>query len=277
MRARHIFTAALAALSTGIVPVASAADLGLGPLRGTHYGSAMGETQVWQGVYFGGFGGTTNGSTNFDGTLRDTVANLMRGTVIENEMQVSEWLRPPQGKPSATNFGIFAGYNYQFDEIVAGFELDYTRTRLTSTGTDSLRRFQTTSNNFTNSVTVNGSVSAELKDLATLRARAGYTIGSFLPFVTAGLALTNYEVSRSATVFGTQTPTGPGAVVPFNSVAPTETAKGVGFGMTFGAGVDVALTENSFVRAEWQHIHFPDLAGVRTILNNFRAGAGVRF
>ncbi|MGJ3265223.1 MAG: outer membrane protein [Salinarimonas sp.] len=114
-----------------------------------------------------------------------------------------------------------------------------------------------------------------------MRARAGYTLGAFLPFVTGGLALTQYELTNSARVSGRQERRdGAGNIIesiPFDSGQLGGTSSGIALGLAAGAGVDVALTQNVFLRGEWQYVFFPDVGGIETSINTWRGAAGVKF
>lgn len=277
MRFRTLSTATLLASLSAFAPAALAADFSLGPLRGTQYGGSMGQTHIWEGGYFGAFAGVTNGETIFRNGLRDQIRHEQRRSVFENNVPTADWLSLPNANGRATTFGFFAGLNYQYDEAVLGFEVDFTRVHLTMKGEDSLRRvvpldgLNDSSGSLagqSRAMTVSGSSSVRLKNLATLRARAGYTMGSFMPFVTAGVAMTDYTVNHSAF----RTIEGLGTVQIANS-----SKSRIGLGLAAGLGVDVAVTENAFVRAEWQYAVFPSLDGVRVNVNNIRAAAGVKF
>ena len=50
-----------------------------------------------------------------------------------------------------------------------------------------------------------------------------------------------------------------------------------GFGLAVGAGVDMALTDNLFLRGEYQLIRFADVEGTTTTVNTARVAAGVKF
>jgi opacity protein-like surface antigen len=276
MRFKTFTTATLLASIAGFAPAAFAADFSLGPLRGTHYGAPMGQTHIWEGGYFGAFAGTSHSSTTFKGTLTKTVADLLRNRAIEDEMGISRWLDPGSAEARKASFGFFAGVNYQYDEAVLGFEADFTRTRLRTSGSDQMARMRVVDPVIYNA-DARGSVTAEIKEVATLRARAGYTMGSFMPFVTGGIALANYTVTREATVSTREQRLDIGTDISTVSVAPRRTQNRIGFGLTGGLGVDMAVSENLFLRGEWQYIHFRDLDGVRANLNTFRAGAAVKF
>jgi outer membrane immunogenic protein len=280
MRAKFLTTAALLALAAAASPAALAADFSLGPLRGTQYGTPMAPTHVWDGAYFGAFAGVTHGNANFKDGLRRQIAHQQRDTLFENTYRTATWLSLPTANARDTSFGFFAGFNYQYDEAVLGFEMDFTRTRMNLRSEDSLGRTVGDLAGLNGpggslagtpgSVTMTGRSSIELKNLMTVRARAGYTMGSFLPFVTAGFALTDYTVTHTAERF-----------VPLQSPTPISVAHSsksrIGLGMAAGVGADVAIAENAFLRAEWQYIYFPSLERARVNVNTFRAGAGMKF
>lgn len=278
MRFTTFTTAALLASIAGFAPAALAADFSLGPLRGTQYGgSPMGQTHIWEGGYFGAFAGVTNGETIFRNGLRDQIRHEQRRSAFENNVPTAEWLSLPKANGRANTFGFFGGLNYQYDEAVLGFEVDFTRVNLTMQSEDSLRRVVPLDGLFdsngslagqSRAMTVSGSSAVRLKNLATLRARAGYTMGSFLPFVTAGVAFTDYTVTHSAFR----------RVDGLSQVQIANSSKSrIGLGLAAGLGVDVAVTENAFLRAEWQYVVFPSLEGDRVNVNNIRAAAGVKF
>jgi len=270
----------LAGLGTFAPNPAVAADL-FGPLRGTH--SSMPQltpVHIWDGAYFGGFAGATQSNTNFRGGLRDEVAFIVRNTALENALNVSSWLNPRTNNGRARSFGFFAGYNFQFDEAVLGFEADYTRANIRTQAADAIGRSTTTGGVFYNA-NVNGDIGAEIRDLMTLRARAGYTYGSFLPFVTGGLALANVTINRNVRVVATEqnvdADNNPVGMIRGMDESRNTSKTRTAFGLAAGAGVDVAVTENLFLRGEWQYIHFRDIDGVNANVNQFRAGAGVKF
>src|SRR6056297_992249 len=268
MRARYfISTAILAALIAPAAP-AMAADV-FGPLRGTQYGGpAMKPVVAWEGGYFGGTAGATTGNASFSGSLSDSVGFILRNTTINDLLGVDQWLAPRTGAMNSGNFGLFAGFNYQIDEAVLGFEADYSRVKLSTSGRDAMGR-STESNGVRYVARTNGEVSVEVRDLMTLRGRAGYTMGSFLPFVTGGLALANYTTFSSATVDTTETVVATGVVIGDLDETETLRKRRIGIGLAGGAGVDVSVTENLFIRGEWQYLHFPDLNGANVNLHNF--------
>lgn len=272
------------ALSLGLglgLSDASAADLDFGPLRGSQGWNAQPIVQ-WQGGYFAGAAGYSTLNADANGAFGELVAQGMRRTAIEDEMLVSTWLDPTVSGVNDVSYGVIAGYNFQFSEAILGIEADVTFGRLASSATDTLTRFQATSNGYTNFVTAAGTVAVELKNWATLRARAGYSLGAFLPYVTGGLALAEHETTRTARVNGNQVRYAPDGVtvvenIPFDTGQLGGSSTGYALGLAAGAGVDVALTQNVFVRGEWQYLFFPDVSGTEVSVNTVRGAAGVKF
>jgi len=257
----------LAALTAGLSVPALAADLADVPLRGTHYGSSHAAIQNWEGVYFGGFAGL--GATNFgyNGAVQEIVANHFRDTVEDRNGQLSTLHNIPDKDGRSSVFGVFGGYNVQYDEFVLGVEADYTRGRFSAESRDVVARQLPIPSGWT--VAQVGSYgSARINEVATLRARAGYTYGSFMPYVTAGVALGRADVRFGADVSLDGLPT---------FVPAFEKKDAFSVGLAAGLGIDVAVTQNLFVRGEWQYIHFRDFARVTASVNTVRAAAGLKF
>jgi opacity protein-like surface antigen len=117
--------------------------------------------------------------------------------------------------------GAFAGVNVRVNEgLMLGLEADYVLTDIKASTTDGEVH-----------------VIAKTKYLASLRARAGLPAGPALLYVTAGPAITEQSVA-----------------IPEVGLAASE----LKVGLVAGAGVDMSLTKNLFVRLEGLHYVFPD-------------------
>lgn len=304
--------ASLAVLAAGLSSTALAADLDMGPLRGTQYGSAP-AIHSWDGAYAGGFAGY--GAANL-GALNRPIETLIaedyRRTYLQNEHRISELTKIPDIDTREKVFGAFAGYNMQIDEVVLGIELDYTRGRMFGEGSNEIGRYVTVSNGWGHEVFMESRAETEIREYGTLRARAGYTFGSIMPFVTAGVAVGRADVSSAVRIYdgshhiasrsawlsayqlflageGVEPMpftahrgysdfdprTGTGTILP-NDLKRTRKGA-VSVGLSGGLGVDFAVTQNLFLRAEWQYVHFADFAGTSASINNLRAGAGLKF
>ena len=49
------------------------------------------------------------------------------------------------------------------------------------------------------------------------------------------------------------------------------------YGFTVGLGIEVAVVQNLFVRAEWEFIEFPNVSDFRVEANSMRVAVGVKF
>ena len=301
---------ALAALATSLFSAtALAADFDPGPLRGTQYIEPVpAPVTIWEGPYFGGFGGVTQSHFEYQNSFSNLVAGLsnVRDTMLEKEYAVSTLLHGVGGKDRhTTSYGGFAGYNWQFEDVVFGFEVDYVHARLNGSRSDSIGRIMVTSDNVSHDVYLTGTASAELQDYGSVRVRAGYTSGPFLPFITAGVAfgglntgttvtarLAGYDQTAYNAWLANQTlPTGSiyrygySSFNPYNlqarvvgaGVTGDVSKSTVAVGFTAGAGLDFALTQNIFLRAEYQYAWFDDFSGHKLNVNTVRGGVGVKF
>jgi opacity protein-like surface antigen len=146
---------------------------------------------------------------------------------------------------TGSSYGGFIGYNYQWDELVVGLDGGYSRPN----------SLEILSNDLTQSQ------SFKLVDYATFRARAGYAFGQFLPYAFVGGAVgrVNYE---KRDVLG-------------NRIEGKDNAYAAGF--VAGAGIDVKLLPNVFLRGEWEYIAFSPVGDMRSQINTARVGIGISF
>ena len=222
---------------------------------------------------------TRKATSNLRGALRDPAARILRDLVIEQKFGLSRLLATKSDDARSTANGAFAVYNPQFKDVVLGVVLDHTHARMKGVSTDSIERFVVGSNGYFNSVYLSGLASANLNDYGSLRARLGYVTGPFMPFVTGGIALGRFDSTRTVAIdiqsTDTRTPRRPDLeLVQTETIGPKETFV---VGLTAGLGVDLALTQNIFLRAEYQYIHFDDFNGNKLNVNTVRGGAGVKF
>lgn len=237
----------------------------------------------WAGFYFGGQFGMT--SANFDPgrATGPLVANLLRNTVIEAEARVSQWPNLPRSSSSGTNYGAFVGYNSQWDDIILGVEFAYNfGANMTAQANDLIERSFVTSTGYRYNVSVNSRAAMAFKDYGTFRTRAGYIMGRFLPYAQVGVAIARADLRRTVHVLAwgrDADPLNPPVLPPvgFNRSAADGKKDTFVFGVTAGLGVDVAITENVFLRAEYEFIQFLKNQGMTANLNTGRLGVAVKF
>jgi opacity protein-like surface antigen len=265
----------LAAVMFGAVSTAHAADLPF--LRGGFTDGLSRTSTNWQGFYAGGQGGLGTSDMDFTSPNATLVQRLLFGTAILADGQLDTW---PMGSPVSVHgngFGGFAGYNWQWDDIVVGIELNYMHGKFFASQSNGAGRIFTDSTGAIDSVYLQTISSANLVDTGSIRGRAGWAAGIFLPYAFGGVALGQADIIRSVRVTGTQTfnTTTPPTVVPFDlSTSDAQNSRFV-TGYVGGVGMDVMLMSCLFLRAEWEYAHYN--SGVPITLNTARVGLGYKF
>lgn len=244
--------------------------------------SASGHEPIrWDGFYVGGHVAHSSLNTDFGDGTGSLIAYILRNTTIESEGQVSNWTTLPSVTTTGSSYGGFAGYNFQWDELVVGGEIGYSHSStMQSSASDSIGRMFTTSDGYQNTVNVSAQTSLRLIDYVTARARAGYAIGQFLPYAVVGIAAGRFAYTRSATVTasGTDISGGGGAPYSFGPQTLSETKNNAyAVGAVAGLGTEVALLPDVFLRGEWEFIYFSNISGMKPSMNTGRVGLGVRF
>ena len=267
----------LAVMMMGTAHGALAADMPI--LRGGFsHGYAQTPMVDWQGFYVGGQAGTGRSDMNFSQSSKPLIARILANTVIEREMRISDW--PLAGKESSrgNGYGAFVGYNTQWDDVVIGVELSYLHGNFGGESKGSMGRSFTATDGYTYGVTADSISRISINDIGTLRARAGYVVGAFLPYIFGGLALGQADIERTARVHGTgvNVNAAPGFQNVAIDITETEMQKShLLYGYSAGLGVDVNLMAGLFLRAEWEYIRFTST--VDTNVNTVRAGLGYKF
>ncbi|HXW39926.1 MAG TPA: hypothetical protein VEK75_01890 [Xanthobacteraceae bacterium] len=268
----------------------------------------------WSGVYFGGQAAYGQGWADFknaqQGTLGATIDDAGLADVF-----VPSAAQSLLGSAGDTGFfyGAFIGFNSQWQDLVIGGEIDYTRVNMTfnapSTPITGLNGYS--SNSITQQESeylLNSSAAAALHliDYASFRARAGWILGNnLLPYGFTGLVVGRGSFRESAVVTGlsattgptvVQTATGPITYTPApvvsacgNPSSIPETCQVIGagggsgsslnvmYGFNAGVGLDVALTPNVFLRGEFEYVYFFQTQGIMVDLAMARVGAGFKF
>jgi outer membrane immunogenic protein len=200
------------ALIVAGVGAASAADL---PVKAPVYKAPPPVIlSDWAGFYVGINGGYGWGNTTFDSDNLDNPAGFLNTN------------------PKGGLFGGHAGYNWQYDKVVAGVEVDFDGAGIKSSD---------------NIVSVPGeTISQPLKfdELATARARLGYALlPDLLAYGTAGAAWGHSTLNLSTSI-------------PALGVEVSEESNADHFGWAAGAGLEYYLGHGFIVRAEYLHYDF---------------------
>jgi opacity protein-like surface antigen len=276
MTARSTITLSVAAFAAALAfaAPAKAADMSL---RGS-MPTAEASGPNWGGVYIGGFYGYSSGSFNPSSVI--TAHTAAHVGLIPGAGYLP--LGPTPGGPANRGaFGLFAGYQAQFEDAVVGVEMDYTRL-----GMDRFGNYQAPDGsqvvgvpsqagpadtyNFTDQRL---QTRLRVTDYMTLRLRAGWDLGYFLPFLTAGVVV-GRGAENGVYTANTCSTGGCGAVTPVRY----EYHKSVtSAGLAYGAGVDMRLAQYFLLRAEYQGVTFARFGSGNVTVHTVRAGVGIKY
>jgi outer membrane immunogenic protein len=245
----------------------------------------------WRGFYIGGQFSYSDANGDFSQSTQAPIAYSLRELALEDDFAPSNWPVLGTADHSAAGFGGFVGYNTEYftpyAKVVLGVEANYDQASLSLVAPNSpvSRVTSAASNGDTYLVNITGSGTVSDLNFGTLRVRAGWDLGNFLPYAFTGFALGRADVNIVETTSGQQNPVSVGvcsgaSTPPCTPYSFTGTAGKDGewlYGFTVGGGLDVALTHNVFLRGEYEYVQFQPVAGTNLYVNTVRAGAGFRF
>jgi opacity protein-like surface antigen len=196
---------------------------------------------------------------------------------------VSTWANLGTDNATGATYGAFIGYNWQFDELIIGFEANYNHTNLSGSATNSQCYNTPSVTNCASAIVlgdgnpynavVTATAAMRITDYGTARLRAGWVNDNWLPYAMIGLAVGRVEISKYATATGT--PTGLGTA--FTRTEGPVNSPMLAWGYSAGAGVDFLLFPNVFVRAEYEFVKFLLVSDFRSQIHNGRLGVGFKF
>jgi opacity protein-like surface antigen len=287
----------LAAVVSGVVSAAHAADLpDLPVLRGGLTEGLSNSAVNWDGYYVGGQAGYESADMDFSRAALSLTNFIFRNSVLQEP--TSSWSVLNKQHVQGSSFGAFVGRNWQFEDTVWGLELNYNyMNRMVGSSASSLSLAivnpagdnPPTNHSHSYDTTVSASAALKIKDVVTLRGRAGWAADNFMPYAFGGLAVGRMEVSRSATtsVYLTDTVTDPntglvlGSTTSFlPSVSTTngeQRTNSFVAGWTGGLGFEYMIWGGLFARGEWEYTKFVSVKDISVSLNSFRAGLGYKF
>ena len=293
----------LAAVMFGAASGARAADLPdyFPALRGSEGLSTA--TRNWDGWYAGGQVGYETSSVDFSQSVVGLTNFIFRNSVLQQP--TSQWSLLNKANMQGTGFGAFGGRNWQWDDLVFGFEANYNyMNRLASSSSSSIGplgivnpagSMPPPNHTYTYNTTLTGKAALQIKDVLTLRGRAGWAAGNFLPYVFGGLAVGRMDVSRSVTsnvvlrddqtvtttINGTTTTYNLNPVfTPQPQVSLTssqERTNNFVVGWTGGLGTEYMVWDGLFLRGEWEYIKFMSVMNTSVSMNSLHAGIGYKF
>lgn len=275
---RRLLLAGVIAVAAQAAHAADPADLPI--LRGSFREPApVAYRTVWEGFYVGGQAGYGASNMKFGDYNNDLVQRLVANPVNTQFGSLPQWPQLESVTEQAAVFGAFAGYNFQYENVVIGLEGSYLHGTFASSATGSNRLISNFGSQngvpiYLYSDTIS-QASQRITDFGTLRIRGGYTWGSFLPYLFAGAALGRGETDRTVTA-EYSIRNGSGAIVSGPLSFPLrETTNQFLYGFALGAGVDWMLFSGVFLRAEYEYLQFT--SSINTNIQTVRAGIGYKF
>jgi outer membrane immunogenic protein len=270
----------------GLLSPAFAADYQLPTLRGTEtFVPAYPTYFAWDGLYAGGHLTYGNANADFSSSTQPLLAMALRVLTFEQEFQPSAIQILGVSDVGGAGLGGFLGYNAQFENAVVGFEFNYTRTGFSAVAPSYPigRLTGVLSNGRQYNFLLNGSGSVHTTDVGVLRVRAGYVAGSFMPYLTLGLAAGRADLALSVSCScqevtpNPNNPNVPLGVLDFSFAQSQSKNSAYLFGWAGGGGLDFALTQSIFARAEYEYVQWAPVWKITSHLQFGRVGLGVRF
>lgn len=270
----------------GLASSALAADYDPPPLRGSEmYVPAYPTYRTWEGSYFGGQLSYGNTQGDFSQTTAPWFTIPLRDLTFANESDAGSIQLLGPDETGAGGVGGFVGHNWQYDQAIFGVEFNYIHTNfnLVAPNFPISRLTNTLSNGHPYVFTLNAAGNLSITDIGELRARFGYAVNSFMPYITLGLAGARADMSVTVSCVCqelTANPNPPPAQVvdaDFSFTNGTQKNGAYMWGYSGGGGVEWALTQNLFARGDYEYIQWSPIAKITSHTNIAHLGLGVRF
>jgi opacity protein-like surface antigen len=270
----------------GLLSPAFAADYALPTLRGTEtFVPAYPTYFGWDGFYAGGHLAYGNANADFTNSTQPLLALALRNLTFEQEFRPSGIQVLGVSDVRGAGLGGFVGYNVQYDNAILGFEFNYTHMDFTAGAPDYPigRLTGALSNGKQYNFLLTGNGTVHTTDAGVFRLRAGYVAGSFMPYLTLGLAAGRADLALSVSCAcqevtpNPNNPNAPLGVIDFSFTQGQSKDSAYLFGWAGGGGLDFALTQYIFARAEYEYIQWSPVWRITSHLQFGRVGLGVRF
>lgn len=233
----------------------------------------------WTGVYVGGQWGYSDANGNFSNSTQAPIAYVLRDTAIEAASDPSDLVALGNADTTAMSYGGFAGYNSQWQNLMLGFEVNFNHTTasLNATSTPIARSFLPDGDGNYYTVAISATGTTTDLNYVVLRGRAGLILNNFLPYAFFGPAVGVANVNVNASLRGT---CDTGSNSDCSGFAFTANAGGDSaflYGGAIGAGLDYAVTQNFFLRGEFEYLRFAEFDDITISISSVRLGAGFKF
>jgi outer membrane immunogenic protein len=247
----------------------------------------------WSGFYGGGLVGEEFDAADFRNVGASEITTISGLDAAFVGIPLTSFPRLTSLNTEAPSYSAFLGYNYQFEAAVVGLELTFTKTSFSASIDDvESHSYFITGNNtlYLAKYNVTTSADAKVDDYGTVRGRFGWAFGNLLPYGFGGVSISQINAAKSVNVnyCGQESPytcanppppstPPPPAPIGANWTLSNQVNGKWYFGYVAGLGFDYALTQNLFLRAEYQYIQFGAPDNIRLSASSVRIGAGLKF
>jgi opacity protein-like surface antigen len=247
----------------------------------------------WSGFYGGGLIGQEFDGADFRNVGASEITTISGLDAGFNGIPLSSFPRLSSLNTEAPSYSAFMGYNYQFEAAVVGFELTFTKTKFSASINDVESHTYFEPGNgilYLTKYNVTTTADAKVDDYGTVRGRFGWAFGNLLPYAFGGVSISQINAMKSVNVnyCGQETPytcanppppsnPPPPAPIGGNWTLSNQVSGKWYLGYVAGLGLDYALTQNLFLRGEFQYIQFGAPDNIRLSASSVRIGAGVKF
>jgi len=285
-------------LLAGVASPALAGDLDLAWLRGSAQPVADPPNYArWSGFYGGGQAGADFHGADLSKSVLPLLADIQNQDGQLTQIPVQSMAKLPVYNTKGPSFGGFAGYNYQIDEFVFGFELNFNRSTMSASGSDVEERTYdifvpaTSTTLWQTTVKATAAAAVQLNNYGSFRLRGGWAFGNFLPYLFAGVSVAQVDATRSVSLgyvavdITPQTLSGtPPQLTPTHNANRgalyTEADVSHGkytIGFDGGLGIDYALSKHVFLRGEVEYLQLSSVNDIKLNTTSARIGGGLRF
>jgi opacity protein-like surface antigen len=245
----------LAAVMLGALSGAQAADMS-DFLRGSISGSPAPSVN-WQGYYVGGQ--LAYGSIH--SKLPANINSDMQATFSRPPDVNYDWRSLGEGHSLNIGYGGFAGYNSQWEDVVVGVEANYLHGEFGAYASSTRSRYNPVPDIIS---TTHSNAVLRVSDFGSMRVRAGYIMGCFLPYAYLGAGMGSQTIERNVSA-------SPAPLSAWSTATKTKLV----YGYSAGVGLDVMLVGGLFTRLEYEYQRVT--SDIETNINTVRLGLGYKF
>jgi len=233
----------------------------------------------WSGFYVGGQWGYSDQNADFSNSTQAPIAYVLRETALEVTSSPSAWPVLGTADHGGISYGGYVGYNTQWQGLVLGVEGNFTHTTTSLFAPSSPIARSGVADGAGNFYTLVLNANGTVTDLnyGSLRARAGWIVGNFLPYGFIGGVLGVANINVNASVQGTCDSGSTVNCNPFAFFASSGRDSALLYGASMGGGMDYLLTQHIFLRGEFEYVRFAPIFDIPVSVISATFGGGFKF